>query len=55
MPELGDPRYSYKIAYCANRCLENKVFGETDKLVFKDYNNNTDHIINFSINTMQRS
>lgn len=55
MPELGDPRYSYKIAFCANKCLENKVFGDADKLIFKDHNNNTDHVINFSINTMQRS
>lgn len=55
MPELGDPRYSYKIAYCANKCIENHAFGDEDKLVFKDHENNTDHIIDLSINRFQRS
>lgn len=53
--KIGDPRYSQKIVYCACKCLENKVFGEKDNIVFKDYENNMEHITNLSYNTMQRS
>ena len=45
MPDLGDPRYSYKIAYCANECLKNNAFGNENELVFKDHKNNVDHVI----------
>lgn len=55
MPEIGDPRYSYKIAFCANVCIERHAFGDEENIVFKDYENNVDHIINLSINRYQRS
>ena len=56
MPEIGDPRYSQKICYCANRCLDEQVFGDNNhQIVFYDYENNTEHVTNFSVNVMQRS
>ena len=56
MPEIGDPRYSQKICYCANECLDRQVFGEGEhQIVFYDYENNVEHVTNFSVNVHQRS
>ena len=55
MPKIGDPRYSYKIAYYINMCLEKDAFREEDTIEFKDHESDVDHITYFKINTMQRS